>query len=164
MLYYQVKPKYAGCNHNLVRETLYTEKEIEKLGINKWCFIPRQISQRNIYWFFGCRFESGNQYWSRGKEYHDLVEVVRQRTYHYSYASGDCYNYVYNRLTLAEYRNGILTWKDQPCLTTYDEECLAIFINELMDDGVIPYTKPFTADDFCAKNASWNGKEFYWTI
>ena len=72
MKYYKVKKeydqrtiyKYKG-NYRipftfLVADELYTEKELEKIGIRKdsRMFDAVEVSRKKIYWFFGCRFQT----------------------------------------------------------------------------------------------------------
>lgn len=75
MLYYRVKPeydnktKYTWNNHHqgvpngiIIGNELYTPKEYAKLAMCPYWFDKVNISQRNIYVFFGARFEKGTSY------------------------------------------------------------------------------------------------------
>ena len=66
MLYYQVLPKFDNYNKKpriadgciYIANELYTLKEIEKQNLNKNYMIPVNVSPKNIYWFFGARFQA----------------------------------------------------------------------------------------------------------
>ncbi len=66
MKYYRVKPEGADVYifHHfangtfLIKDELYTEKEKEKYNIPAFYLEEVNISKRNIYWFFGARFEN----------------------------------------------------------------------------------------------------------
>lgn len=69
MLYYRVPDNLDGKvtlihnkYHELIRNELYTEKECYKYNIPEYMLIPVYVSKRNIYWSFGCRFETGHGY------------------------------------------------------------------------------------------------------
>ena len=71
MKYYKVKPEYDNVivskkNDILIANELYTVKELRKLEKKLegkarakfyLMFDPVEISKRQIYWFFGARFE-----------------------------------------------------------------------------------------------------------
>lgn len=67
MKYYQVteEPKSGQIYipslqqyHIIVKDELYTEKELNRLNLNPGSkfFTPVEVSRRKIYWFFGARF------------------------------------------------------------------------------------------------------------
>ena len=60
MKYYQVLPKYD--NYRLpkmfiyIKDELFTEKEVEKYGVNKKYCKEVEIQKNQTYWAFGARF------------------------------------------------------------------------------------------------------------
>ncbi len=75
MQYYKVKPKYSQyqcaarwVNTHLVAHELYTATELKRL--TEWqrgeYFTPVQISRKETYFFFGCRFQK-NTGWAKGE-------------------------------------------------------------------------------------------------
>lgn len=60
MKFYKVKPeadnkrRKDGGIH--IANELYTEREMEKYGVNKFFTDIVEISMRRTYWFFGARF------------------------------------------------------------------------------------------------------------
>jgi hypothetical protein len=66
MQYFRVPEKFGGCQiynrknnqyYTLVKNELYTQKECIKLGINSKVLDPVTVSKKNIYFFFGARFQ-----------------------------------------------------------------------------------------------------------
>ena len=52
------KGLYCGkIKRFLIKNELYTEKELEKYGMTETWFIPVDIPKSRVYWFFGARFE-----------------------------------------------------------------------------------------------------------
>ena len=64
MIYYRVNKNGAdkyifNCKICLLKNEIYTEKEREKYNI-PFSYVEKvNISKKNIYWFFGARFECG---------------------------------------------------------------------------------------------------------
>ena len=64
MVFYRVKEKFDRAYKNpkiydgniYVKNELYTEKEIEKQGLNKQYMEKINASKKNTYWFFSARF------------------------------------------------------------------------------------------------------------
>lgn len=65
MVYYRVKPEFDGASANekstkaLVKNELYTEAEIKRYKINLNALVQVEISRKDTYRSFGCRFQSG---------------------------------------------------------------------------------------------------------
>jgi len=45
--------------HAIVKNELFTKKEIEKYKIPTKILVPVEISKKRVYFFFGARFEAG---------------------------------------------------------------------------------------------------------
>lgn len=60
MKYYKVKPEADNKRRSdgsiYVANELYTEKETEKLNLNKAFLEVVEVSKKSVYWFFGARF------------------------------------------------------------------------------------------------------------
>lgn len=65
MIYYKV-PKHLDQHgttetHFLVEDELYTPKECERYNVPVDLLQPVNISRKSTYWFFGARFEIGEE-------------------------------------------------------------------------------------------------------
>ena len=61
MKYFMVKSEYDNTKRKdgsiLVANELYTQKEIERFGINSNVVEEVEVSKNKVYFFFGARFE-----------------------------------------------------------------------------------------------------------
>lgn len=61
MTFYKVLPKYDGIYNSkiwsYVQNELFTEKEVERLNLNKKFMEKVEIKKQNTYWSFGARKE-----------------------------------------------------------------------------------------------------------
>lgn len=73
MKYYKVKPQYDGKakgsrgyeNGVYIANELYTEREVQRQNLNRTFLEEKEISSKNVYWFFGARYENGTSYSDR---------------------------------------------------------------------------------------------------
>ena len=73
MKYYKVKPQYDGRNKNprvgdgniYIANELYTAREVQKQNLNRTFLEEKEIYPKNVYWFFGARYEDGTSYSDR---------------------------------------------------------------------------------------------------
>ena len=73
MKYYKVNPRYDGKNRKphvndgsiYIANELYTLREVQKLKLNLTFMEEKEIHPKNVYWFFGARFENGTSYSDR---------------------------------------------------------------------------------------------------
>ena len=73
MKYYKVKPQYDGKSKRsrgyeddvYIANELYTEREVQRQNLNRTFLEEKEIYPKNVYWFFGARFENGTSYSDR---------------------------------------------------------------------------------------------------
>ena len=62
MKYYKVKAEADNKKRNdgsiYVANELYTEREADKLNLNKNFLEVIEVSKKSVYWFFGARFSN----------------------------------------------------------------------------------------------------------
>lgn len=66
MEYFRVKKEYDNYSRSdgsvLVKNELYTRKEVERYKIPKKYLIIVNVRKRDVYWFFGARFSNDCHY------------------------------------------------------------------------------------------------------
>ena len=67
MKYYKVNPQYDGKSKRshgdvYIANELYTEREVQRRNLNRTFLEEKEIYPKNVYWFFGARFEKGTGY------------------------------------------------------------------------------------------------------
>ena len=70
MKYYKVKPQYDGKSKGsrgdvYIANELYTEREVQRQNLNRTFLEEKEIYTKNVYWFFGARYEVGTSYSDR---------------------------------------------------------------------------------------------------
>ena len=70
MKYYKVKPQYDGKYKRsrgdvYIANELYTEREVQRQNLNRAFLEEKEIYPKNVYWFFGARYEVGTSYSDR---------------------------------------------------------------------------------------------------
>lgn len=73
MKYYKVKPQYDGKSKGsrgyedgvYIANELYTEREVQRQNLNRTFLEEKEIYPKNVYWFFGARYEDGTSYSDR---------------------------------------------------------------------------------------------------
>ena len=73
MKLYKVKPQYDGKYKNprvhddniYIANELYTEREVQRQNLNRTFLEEKEIHPKNVYWFFGARYENGTSYSDR---------------------------------------------------------------------------------------------------
>ena len=70
MKYYKVKPQYDGKSKRsrgdvYIANELYTEWEVQRQNLNRTFLEEKEIYPKNVYWFFGARYEDGTSYSDR---------------------------------------------------------------------------------------------------